>query len=38
MPPPAVLDNYVVYVGFDPSAAPVKPERKPAKKPKKKQQ
>jgi len=28
MPPPAVLDAYVVYVGFDPSASPAKPERK----------
>jgi hypothetical protein len=31
MPPPAVLDAYVVYVGFDPNSAPAKPERKPAK-------
>jgi len=30
MPPPAVLDAYVVYVGFDPNSAPAKPERKPA--------
>lgn len=38
MPPPAVLDAYVVYVGFDPNGLPSKPERKPAKaKPKKKQ-
>ena len=36
MPRPGVLDSYVVYVGFDPSAAPAKPERKP--KAKKKQQ
>ncbi len=27
MPRAAVLDNYVVYVGFDPSAAPATPER-----------
>jgi hypothetical protein len=32
MPRGADLDSYVVYVGFDPSAAPAKPERKPAKK------
>jgi hypothetical protein len=25
---PGVLENYVVYVGFDPSAEPAKPERK----------
>jgi len=31
MPPPAVLDAYVVYVGFDPNSVPAKPERKPAK-------
>jgi len=31
MPPPAVLDAYVVYVGFDPNSAPARPERKPAK-------
>ena len=30
MPRAAVLDTYMVYVGFDPSAAPAKPERKPA--------
>jgi hypothetical protein len=36
MPRAAVLDNYVVYVGFDPSAAPAKPERKA--KPKQKKQ
>ena len=28
MPRGAALDSYVVYVGFDPSAAPAKPERK----------
>ena len=28
MPRPADLEAYVVYVGFDPSAAPAKPERK----------
>jgi hypothetical protein len=28
MPRPGALDNYVVYVGFDPSAAPARPERK----------
>jgi hypothetical protein len=28
MPRPSVLENYVVYVGFDPSATPAKPERK----------
>jgi hypothetical protein len=38
MPPPDVLDNYVVYVGFDPSAAPVRPERKTKAKPKPKKQ
>jgi hypothetical protein len=31
MPSPAVLDAYVVYVGFDPSSAAAKAERKPAK-------
>jgi hypothetical protein len=36
MPSPAALDSYIVYVGFDPSAAP---ERKqPKKQPQKKQQ
>jgi hypothetical protein len=36
MPRAAVLDNYVVYVGFDPgAAAPPKPERKTKAKPKK---
>jgi hypothetical protein len=35
MPRAAALDNYVVYVGFDPSAAPAKPERKSKAKPKK---
>jgi hypothetical protein len=35
MPRAAVLDNYVVYVGFDPSAAPAKPEPKAKAKPKK---
>jgi hypothetical protein len=34
---PAVLENYVVYVGFDPDAAPAKPERKPKKGPSPKQ-
>jgi hypothetical protein len=38
MPRPGVLDNYVVYVGFDPSAAPAKPERKAKPKPKPKKQ
>ena len=38
MPRAAALDNYVVYVGFDPSAAPAKPERKAKAKPKQKQQ
>jgi hypothetical protein len=33
MPSPAVLENYVVYVGFDPDAAPAKPERKAKKGP-----
>lgn len=28
LPPPAVLDSYVVYVGFDPSGPPARPERK----------
>ena len=28
MPRGDALDNYIVYVGFDPSAAPAKPERK----------
>ena len=28
MPRADALDNYVVYVGFDPSATPAKPERK----------
>jgi len=28
MPRPSVLENYVVYVGFDPSATPAKPDRK----------
>ena len=28
MPRGDALDNYVVYVGFDPRAAPAKPERK----------
>lgn len=37
MPPPAVFDAYVVYVGFDPSAVPAKPERKPAKQKQKRQ-
>ena len=37
MPPPAVLDAYVVYVGFDPNSAPIKPERKPAKQKQKRQ-
>lgn len=37
MPPPAVLDAYVVYVGFDPNSAPAKPERKPAKQKQKRQ-
>ena len=37
MPPPAVLDAYVVYVGFDPNSAPARPERKPAKQKQKKQ-
>jgi hypothetical protein len=32
MPRGDALDNYVVYVGFDPSAAPAKPERKQKKK------
>ena len=32
MPRPAALESYVVYVGFDPSAAPAKPERKQKKK------
>lgn len=32
MPNAAVLNSYVVYVGFDPSAAPAKPERKQRKK------
>jgi hypothetical protein len=32
MPRPSVLENYVVYVGFDPSGAAAKPDRK-AKKP-----
>ena len=30
---PAVLENYVVYVGFDPQAGLAKPERKPKKGP-----
>jgi hypothetical protein len=30
---PGVLENYVVYVGFDPGAGPVKPERKAKKGP-----
>jgi len=30
---PAVLENYIVYVGFDPDAGPAKPERKPKKGP-----
>ncbi len=40
MPSAAVLDAYVVYVGFDPSAGPARPERKQQKKqpPKKQQQ
>ena len=37
MPPPAVLDAYVIYVGFDPNSAPAKPERKPAKQKQKRQ-
>jgi hypothetical protein len=37
MPPPAVLDAYVVYVGFDPNSAPARPERKPAKQKQKRQ-
>jgi hypothetical protein len=37
MPPPAALDTYVVYVGFDPTSAPAKPERKPAKQKQKRQ-
>jgi hypothetical protein len=37
MPPPAVLEAYVVYVGFDPNSAPAKPERKPAKQKQKRQ-
>jgi hypothetical protein len=38
MPRPAALESYVVYVGFDPSAAaPAKPERKTKAKPKQKQ-
>jgi hypothetical protein len=32
MPRGDALDNYVVYVGFDPSAGPAKPERKQKKK------
>jgi hypothetical protein len=32
MPSAAALDSYVVYVGFDPSAGPAKPERKAPKK------
>lgn len=32
MPPPAMLDSYIVYVGFDPSGPPAKPERKQKKK------
>jgi hypothetical protein len=31
MPRGADLDNYVVYVGFDPQSLSTKPERKPAK-------
>jgi hypothetical protein len=27
MPRPAVLEAYVVYVGFDPSGAPAKPAK-----------
>jgi hypothetical protein len=38
MPRGDALDNYVVYVGFDPSAAPAKPERKTKAKQKPKQQ
>lgn len=33
---PAVLENYIVYVGFDPAAGPAKPERKPKVAPKRK--
>lgn len=33
MPSPAALDAYVVYVGFDPSAGPARPERKQRKQP-----
>jgi hypothetical protein len=33
MPRPSVLENYVVYVGFDPGAAPAKPEKKAKKGP-----
>jgi hypothetical protein len=38
MPSAVALENYVVYVGFDPSAGPAKPERKQPKKQPKKQQ
>jgi hypothetical protein len=36
MPRARDLDAYVVYVGFDPSGAPAKPQRKPVKKQKRK--
>ncbi len=32
IPRPAVLEAYVVYVGFDPDGKPPKPERKPKQK------
>jgi hypothetical protein len=38
LPRADVLDSYVVYVGFDPSAAPAKPERKTKAQPKPKKQ
>jgi len=38
MPRPAVLESYVVYVGFDPGAAPARPERKAQKAPAKRKQ
>jgi hypothetical protein len=38
MPRPAVLEAYVVYVGFDPTGAPAKPTKQKQQKQQKQQQ